>query len=141
MATKSKKDVVLAKISIVRNCLASIQKVTDLNPDSLDDSFKQDVFVLNLERAAQACIDLANYLIAEKGLMMPASYKQAFFILQKANILSIEVSSQMQKMAGFRNIAVHDYQKLDINILKSILTKNLKSFEDFCHEAIAVDLI
>lgn len=35
------------------------------------------------------------------------------------------------KMTGFRNIAIHDYQSLNIDILKSILTKNLKDLEDF----------
>jgi len=37
----------------------------------------------------------------------------------------------MLKMTGFRNIAVHNYQALDLNILKSILVNNLKDIEDF----------
>lgn len=37
----------------------------------------------------------------------------------------------MQSMVGFRNIAIHDYQSIDVDILKSILTKNLKDIEEF----------
>ncbi len=34
-------------------------------------------------------------------------------------------------MTGFRNIAVHDYEALDIEIMKSILVHRLKDLEDF----------
>jgi len=41
------------------------------------------------------------------------------------------VSRKMQSMVGFRNIAIHDYQALDVEILKTILAKHLKDIEDF----------
>ncbi len=34
-------------------------------------------------------------------------------------------------MVGFRNIAIYDYQALDVKILKAILTKHLKDLEQF----------
>jgi len=37
----------------------------------------------------------------------------------------------MNAMVGFRNIAIHDYQKISIAIVKSIAKKNLKDFTDF----------
>lgn len=129
-----KKDVLLAKISIVRNCLAMIRKATGLDPAALDDQMKQDVFILNLERSVQACIDMANTIIAQRGLMIPASYKQAFQILAKEKVITAETAGKMQKMAGFRNIAVHDYRQLDVAILKSILARHLPDLEDFCRE-------
>jgi hypothetical protein len=126
------RDAVLGKISNIRNCLASIKRATNLDPNSLDDMIKQDVFVLNLERAIQAAIDMANLLIAQNGWELPRSYKHGFYILEKNQVLTSELSRQMSAMAGFRNIAVHDYAKLDVNIMKSILTKNLVDIEDFC---------
>jgi len=79
---------------------------------------------------------LAFIIISDQGLMTPSSYKQSFVILKNAGILTPETTEKMSKMAGFRNIAIHDYQKLDPAILKSILTKNLKDFEDFCTEVL-----
>ena len=35
------------------------------------------------------------------------------------------------KMVGFRNLAVHEYQSLDLDVLRSILEKNLGNFEEF----------
>jgi uncharacterized protein YutE (UPF0331/DUF86 family) len=37
----------------------------------------------------------------------------------------------MESMVGFRNIAIHDYQAMDKNILKSILSNNLENLEQF----------
>jgi len=62
------KDAVLSKISIIKNCLNSIKSVTNLDPARLDEIFIQDVYVLNLQRAIQACIDIANIIIAKKAL-------------------------------------------------------------------------
>ena len=93
---------------------------------------KQDVFVLNLERAIQASIYIANLLIAQNGWKLPRSYNHGFQILEKNQVISPELTRQMSAMAGFRNIAVHDYAKLDINIMKSILTKNLIDIENYC---------
>ena len=126
------RDAVLGKISNIRNFLASIKCATNLEPGSLDDLMKQDVFVLNLERAIQASIDIANLLIAQNGWELPRSYRHAFQILERNHVLTSELTKQMSAMAGFRNIAVHDYAKLDINIMKSILSNNLIDIQDFC---------
>ncbi len=34
-------------------------------------------------------------------------------------------------MVGFRNIAIRDYQAINVEILKKILTTHLKDLEDF----------
>ncbi len=48
------KDAIFAKIAIIKNCLKTIKKATHGDSRRLDDVFCQDVFVLNLQRAAQA---------------------------------------------------------------------------------------
>ena len=125
-------DAILGKISNIRNCLVSIKKATNLDPSSLNDMFTQDVFVLNLERAIQACIDITNLMISQNGYELPRSYKHGFGILESNKIIEHDLAEKMKKMAGFRNIAIHDYIKLDVKIMQSILEKNLVDIEDFC---------
>ncbi|WP_337250322.1 HepT-like ribonuclease domain-containing protein [Acetomicrobium sp.] len=55
------KDIVLAKVATIQRCFDRIRDVTGLDPKSLEDIDKQDIFVLNLQRAIQACIDLAAH--------------------------------------------------------------------------------
>jgi uncharacterized protein YutE (UPF0331/DUF86 family) len=125
------KDVILSKISIIKNCLKSIENATGLDPERLDDRFTQDVFVLNLQRAVQACVDMANTVIAMEGFKLPASYKESFTILARNRVIDAAMEEEMKRMTGFRNIAVHDYQSLDIGILKSILRNKLPGVERF----------
>ena len=125
------RDAVLSKISIVKRCLDTIKKATDFNPERLDDIFTQDIFVLNMQRSIQACIDIANILIAENGWKLPASYKESFFILAEHNVIHRDMAKIMMKMCGFRNIAVHEYQQITPSIMKTILSNHVKDFEDF----------
>lgn len=46
-------------------------------------------------------------------------------------IIHKELARKMENMVGFRNIAVHDYQSLNGEILKSILGKNIGDLEEF----------
>ncbi|GEM_PF-6906009 len=55
------RDIVLAKVATIQKCLDRILDVTRLDPECLEDIDKQDIFVLNLQRAIQACIDLAAH--------------------------------------------------------------------------------
>jgi uncharacterized protein YutE (UPF0331/DUF86 family) len=125
------KDVVIAKIASIQKCLKRIEEVTSLDPASLDNIDKQDIFILNLQRAVQACIDLATHIVASGSLGMPETVRENFEILKDSDVIDADLALKMEKMTGFRNIAIHDYQALDLDILKSILANNLQDMEEF----------
>lgn len=128
-------DVIISKISIIKNCIKSVESYSQGKAESLDDPMTQDAVLINLERAVQAAIDLANTIIAKEGYRIPATYKQSFLFLQQNGILTAKTSEIMGKMVGFRNIAVHDYQALDLNVVKGIVKNNIKDFDQFIIEA------
>jgi uncharacterized protein YutE (UPF0331/DUF86 family) len=125
------KDVVLSKVATIQRCLKRIKDATGLDPNSLDDIDKQDIFILNLQRAVQAAVDLATHIVASEGLGLSDTIKDNFKLLKHAGIINEQLALRMQSMVGFRNIAIHDYQAIDKGILKSILANNLKDVEDF----------
>ena len=125
------KDIVLAKSNAIQRCLKRIKDVTKLNPGTLDELNTQDIFILNLQRAVQSAIDLATHIIASEGLGVSDTIKGNFELLEKAGIIGKRLSEKMQSMVGFRNIAIHDYQSINVEILKTILVKHLKDLEDF----------
>jgi len=125
------RDIMISKASSVQRCLKRIKDVTSLDPESLENQDKQDIFVLNLQRAIQACIDLAAHIVASEALGIPETVRENFSLLQSKGIISSDMTVKIQKMTGFRNIAVHDYQTMDLMILKSVLTKDLRDLENF----------
>jgi len=125
------KDVALAKVSSIQRCLKRIEQVTSLNPETLEDLDTREIFILNLQRAVQSGIDLAAHVIADEGLGIPNELREHFDLLEHAGVIECELSKKLRKMVGFRNIAVHEYQAINTDILKSILQNHLKDIEDF----------
>jgi uncharacterized protein YutE (UPF0331/DUF86 family) len=124
-------DVLLAKAGNIQRCLKRIKEATSLDPANLDDIDKQDVFVLNLQRAIESAIDMAAHIAASEGLGLASVIKDNFRFLKEAGIIDEALFKKMQSMVGFRNIAVHDYQAIDVAVLKAILTHNLRDLEEF----------
>lgn len=124
-------DIILAKTGNIQKCLRRIKEVTGLDPKSLDNIDKQDIFVLNLQRAIESAIDMAAHIAASEGLGLAASIKDNFRFMKDAGIIDEALLKKMQAMVGFRNIAVHDYQTLNVEILRSILTGHLMDLEEF----------
>jgi len=132
-----KDDIIINKIETIKRCLSRINEEYVTFEDELESNYtKQDSIILNLERAAQASIDLSTHIIRVKNLGIPKTSRDVFSLLDASKIIKSTTSEQMKKMVGFRNIAVHDYQNISLDIVKSILTNHLIDFECFIQEII-----
>lgn len=125
-------DIVLEKVSNVRHHIRRIEDATDLDPARLEDQDVQDIYVLNLQRAVQSAIDLAAHVVADDNLGIPSSLKETFSLLEDQGVLDHVLAGEMMAMVGFRNIAVHEYQELELRILQSFLTDHLDDLHAFC---------
>jgi uncharacterized protein YutE (UPF0331/DUF86 family) len=80
----------------------------------------------NLEVAAQACLDIANRIIAIERLEKPQDYYEAILRLGEAGILPTEFARRLAPLAGFRNILVHEY----LDISWDEVYQNLQQLDD-----------
>jgi uncharacterized protein YutE (UPF0331/DUF86 family) len=124
-------DVVLNKVAVIERCLKRINEVYDDNFENLDDLTKQDSIILNIQRAIEACIDLGMHIVAEKSYGVPQSSRDAFELLETNGDIGAELGSRLKAMVGFRNIAVHDYQKINLEIVKKVIEFHLKDMKEF----------
>ncbi|MEG6533049.1 DUF86 domain-containing protein [Caldifermentibacillus hisashii] len=131
-------DVVLNKIHIIERCLNRIHEEYANNPENLVNFTKQDSIILNLQRACEASIDLAMHVVAEKKLGLPQTSRDAFLLLETEGIIPVSLSKRMQRMVGFRNIAVHDYQEINLTILQKIIENHLDDFLQFTKAIIRI---
>lgn len=125
-------DVVVNKAGIIERCLRRIGEEYSGDPDRLTDFTHQDAIILNLERACQAAIDLAMHLVAREHLGIPQSSAQVFDLLADAGKISPALAGKMRRMVGFRNVAIHQYQELKIEILRKIVEIGVQDFAEFC---------
>ncbi|WP_066323331.1 type VII toxin-antitoxin system HepT family RNase toxin [Anoxybacteroides amylolyticum] len=124
-------DVILNKISVIERCLKRIREEYEDNPNHLQNDTKQDSIILNLQRACKASIDLAMHIVSKKQLGLPQNSRDAFTLLEEHGIISSSLAQKMKAMIGFRNIAVHNYQQLNLTILQAILEHHLTDFTEF----------
>lgn len=123
-------DIILNKISTIEKCIKRIHKEYD--EDQWETNItKQDSVILNLQRACEAAIDLATRIVRLKKLGIPQTSRDVFIFLENEGIIPKQLSRNLQAMVGFRNIAVHDYQKVNLIIVRAIITNNLSDFEKF----------
>lgn len=130
-------DVILNKITVIERYYARIKDVYAGDPDNLTDFTKQDSIVLNIQRACEACIDLAMHVSAEKKFGIPQKSREVFELLHANKVILEETATNMKSMVGFRNIAVHDYQAINTIILKEIIEHHLDDFKSFTKQILA----
>lgn len=126
--------VILNKYSIIERCINRINEIYNNNPTNLENYDKQDAIVLNLQRACQAVIDLGMYVIKTRKLGIPQSKKGTFTILEENKVITSEMAERMKGVLRFRNIAIHEYQELDIQIVKDVIENHLEDLEEFARE-------
>ncbi|MEY4632259.1 MAG: hypothetical protein RIQ81_2379 [Pseudomonadota bacterium] len=100
--------------------------------DLVSDVDLQDILVLNLERLIQAAVDCAAVLIADRGwLPMPDTMSALFESLAARNVIPDALCQRLVKAVGFRNLCVHEYDKINWEIVFSIITRHLDEFRQF----------
>lgn len=131
-------DIVVQKFDSIKNCLKNI---SDAYPASraefLGSYVIQNSVVLDLQRAVQCSIDAGSHIVRVKKLSVPTDSKDIFEALYQNKIITRKTKERMIKMVGFRNIAVHEYKKLDLNIIMSVVENHLIDFEKFMQEVLS----
>jgi uncharacterized protein YutE (UPF0331/DUF86 family) len=61
-------------------------------------------------------------------MRLPTGYADTFEVLKEAKVISKRLGETMETMAKFKNVVVHQYEKIDPAIVVSILRKNLVDF-------------
>jgi uncharacterized protein YutE (UPF0331/DUF86 family) len=130
------RDVVLAKVATIDRCLSRILEVRARRAQLLPLDV-EDLVLLNLQRAAQAAIDLASHVTTTEGYGLPDSVAGTFTLLEQNGVIDPDLGVRMRKMAGFRNIAVHAYQAIDPAVVEAIVANHLDDLRRFAAAIVA----
>jgi uncharacterized protein YutE (UPF0331/DUF86 family) len=128
-------DVIINKAISIKRCVERARE--DYYADKVDflqNFTRQDSVVLNIQRACEQAIDLANYVVKLLKLGIPNDSAEGFALLANKKIISNDLAEKLRKMIGFRNIAVHEYQKINLDITASVVEKNLDDLLQFAQD-------
>lgn len=102
----------------------------------IKDQLRLDAVAMNLQRAAELTIDIANHLIKIRKLGLPRDSRESFTLLAQAGMIDEEMMHKLQGMVGFRNILVHEYQELDMAILIDVIEHGIRDLLEFAAQAL-----
>lgn len=85
-----------------------------------------------LELVVQVSVDLLSHLLAELGVS-PESYRATFELAGRADVLPIDLASDLARAAGLRNILVHQYEDIDYEIVAASIDPAIAGFTRLLH--------
>ena len=123
---------ILRKLAELDQYYSQLKEYENTTANQYSDDWKiQRIIERTLQMMIETCVDIAGHIIADKGFRIPKSYADTFKVLLEEKILSRKLSAVMEKMAKFRNIVVHHYDKVDAEIVAAILKNDLADFVSY----------
>ena len=133
-------DVGAQKITSLQRCIARAREAYGAAGSEIRTNYNlQDAAILNVIRACDTAIDLANMAIRKRHLGIPNESRDSFAILVREGLIEPALGDRLKRIVGFRNLAVHQYRELDLDILESVIRKNLDDLLTFA-QAVRSDL-
>ena len=117
------------KLAQVDSYLGQMREFSKISLTAYKNDWKtQRIVERTLQILIEVCVDIANHIISDQGMRLPTGYADTFEVLKEAKVISKRLGETMETMAKFRNVVVHQYEKIDPAIVVSILRKNLVDF-------------
>lgn len=119
----------------IKACVQDLREIQDISWTRYgQDKIVRRFIERTLHVAIEAMIDSAQHLISDEKWREPESYRDSFVVLAENGAISRDNLERYEKMAAFRNLLVHYYERIDNEIVFGILKKNLDDFELFISE-------
>ena len=128
-------DVVINKIQSIQRCVRRAREEYQADPGGFASNYtRQDAALLNMVRACETAIDLANHIIRVQKLGIPVSSADTFELLKAERIIDSRLAERMKRMVGFRNTVVHQYTKVDLAIVEAVIVAELDELLAFADQ-------
>ena len=114
-------------ISRIRNMDLTLEMITG-------DEDVQDLLDRRMQKAIEACVDIAGHIVAANKLGRAETSGSLFQLLAKHKIISPELAQKLERAVGLRNIIIHEYTQIDYQLAYSNLEEKLGDLEAFARQ-------
>jgi uncharacterized protein YutE (UPF0331/DUF86 family) len=122
MITQQYDKVLARKAKVIERCVGRAREEHALAEGLfLSNYSRQDAAILNIQRACEAALDMAQRVVSTQKWGVAETSRDLFGVLQRNAVIDEKMTTTLSHMVGFRNLAVHDYEDLDMRIVESII--------------------
>jgi uncharacterized protein YutE (UPF0331/DUF86 family) len=126
-------ELIAKQLAFIETMVADLRRLA--RPEAIVSDIREERFVAHtLQMAAQAALDIASHIASDDRLGEPETNRELFALLERGGWVSPALSIRMQAIAGFRNLLVHGYAKVDPRILQDIVQHRLNGLLLFVAE-------
>ncbi len=123
-------DLIRRKLKELEQTLLFLkQESININIENIkDDMIRYWGVERGIQISIENIIDIANIIISSSDKEKPTTYRDTMNLLSEIEVVPKSFSRKLSNMVGFRNILVHDYTKIDPEIIVDILKNGLNDF-------------
>lgn len=97
-------------LETIEQRMSRLTRAADVSLEGyMDDDDLQDIVERNFEVCVQACIDLGLHILADLPRPLPETYRGVFAALAREGMVTDDLATRLERMAGFRNVLAHGY--------------------------------
>jgi uncharacterized protein YutE (UPF0331/DUF86 family) len=128
------KETIVRRLTFLEEYCSDLDEARqNINREKFQDKVVRRYIERTLHMAIEACLDIANHIVSYEGYREPVDNKDIFQVLFEQKILDERLTENLKKMAQFRNVIVHDYIRIQPEIVYAILQKNLGDILEFAN--------
>jgi uncharacterized protein YutE (UPF0331/DUF86 family) len=117
-------NLVAKKLAVIETAVTELRTLA--RPVDLERDVREARFVeRTLQIAIQALLDVASHVVSDERLGEPSTNRQLVALLARAGWLPEEQVPQLSRMIAFRNVLVHNYDAVDLSIVRDVLEHHL----------------
>ncbi len=130
-----KRAVVDMRLKELDTVVSQLNKYRNMKPDTMkQDLEKRWVIERGIEAGAQLILEIADHILSNQFGYYSETYEDSLKGLLEKGVISEELYSQIKGLGSLRNILVHQYVQIDLNIVFNSFHKSLKVFPLFTQE-------
>ncbi len=123
-------ELLAKKLARIETCVGELRTLA--RPERLGQDPREERFVEHtLQIAIQSALDAASHVVSDERLGEPRTQRELFDLLARAGWIPDELAATLRNMAGFRNVLVHGYDEVDLEVVRDVLANHLDDLLEF----------
>ncbi|HYM24634.1 MAG TPA: DUF86 domain-containing protein [Vicinamibacterales bacterium] len=123
-------DLIAKRLARIETCVAELKRLA--KPAEIASDLRQERFVEHtLQLAIQAAVDVASHIVSDERLGEPRTNRELFDLIERAGWLDAALAATLRNMVGFRNVLVHEYDDVDLAVVRDVVEHRLNDLLQF----------